>query len=204
MQKGDKKDTKMATSVEIVDVPPRVADNETILKTSNLSAGATTLSKEELHHLFQIRNLVFLGTLSKDGSPHVTPVWAEMVDDLILINTFESSAKNKHITNDKRIALSVVEQDNPYNMVSIKGRVIEQTAEGADEHLKRLAKKYLGIGRYYYRKPDHKRIILRIQPEKIMGLSIHPAFYFSVLHGTNKIFCILPEPAFSYYNNEVR
>ena len=186
MQKGDKKDSKMATSVEIVDVPPRVADNETILKTDNQSAGATTLSKEELHHLFQIRNLVFLGTLSKDGSPHVTPVWAEMVDDLILINTFESSAKNKHITNDKRIALSVVEQDNPYNMVSIKGRVIEQTAEGADEHLKRLAKKYLGIGRYYYRKPDHGRMILKIKPEKIMGLSIHPAFYFLAYSPWNK------------------
>ncbi len=125
MQKGDKKDSKMATSVEIVDVPPRVADNETILKTSNLSAGATTLSKEELHHLFQIRNLVFLGTLSKDGSPHVTPVWAEMVDDLILINTFESSAKNKHITNDKRIALSIVEQDNPYNICCKAGQSVQ-------------------------------------------------------------------------------
>jgi hypothetical protein len=109
-----------------------------------------------------------------------------MVDDLILINTFESSAKNKHITNDKRIALSVVEHDNPFNMVSIKGRVIEQTAEGADEHLKRLAKKYLGIGRYYYRKPDHKRIILRIKAEKIMGLSIHPAFYFLAYSPWNK------------------
>jgi hypothetical protein len=96
------------------------------------------------------------------------------------------SAKNKHITNDKRIALSVVEQDNPYNMVSIKGRVIEQTAEGADEHLKRLAKKYLGIGRYYYRKPDHGRMILKIKPEKIMGLSIHPAFYFLAYSPWNK------------------
>jgi PPOX class probable F420-dependent enzyme len=186
MQKGDKKDGKMATSVEIVDAPPHVADNETILKTNNISAGATNLSEEELNHLFQLRNLVFLSTLSKNGSPHVTPVWAEMVDDLILINTFESSAKNKHITNDKRIALSVVEHDNPFNMVSIKGRVIEQTAEGADEHLKRLAKKYLGIGRYYYRKPDHKRIILRIKPEKIMGLSIHPAFYFLAYSPWNK------------------
>ena len=160
MQKGDKKDTKMATHVEIVDAPPRVADNETILKTNNISAGSTNLSEEELHHLFHFRNLVFLATLSKNGYPHVTPVWAEMVDDLILINTFESSAKNKHITNDKRIALSVVEQNNPYNMVSIKGRVIEQTTQGADEHLKRLAKRYLGLGKYYYRKPDHKRIIL--------------------------------------------
>ena len=186
MQKGDKKDTKMATPVEIVDAPPRVTGNETILKTNNISAGSTNLSEEELHHLFQFRNLVFLATLSKNGSPHVTPVWAEMVDDLILINTFESSAKNKHITNDKRIALSVVEQNNPYNMVSIKGRVIEQTTEGADEHLKRLAKRYLGLGKYYYRKPDHKRIILKIKPENIMGLSIHPAFYFLAYSPWNK------------------
>lgn len=75
-----------------------------------VSAGTTQLSKEELHHLFHDRNLAFVSTLSKDGSPHVTPVWTEMVDDLILINTFETSAKNKHITIDKRIALSIVEQ----------------------------------------------------------------------------------------------
>ena len=71
-----------------------------------------------------------------------------LIDDLILINTFESSAKNKHITNDKRIALSIVEQNNPFNMVSIKGKVIEKTTEGADGHLIKLAKKYLGIGKY--------------------------------------------------------
>src|SRR5438445_12842979 len=110
MQKGDKKDTKMATPVEIVDAPPRVTGNETILKTNNISGGATNKSEEELHHLFQFRNLVFLATSSKNGSPHVTPVWADMVAELILINTFESSAKHKHITNDKRLALSVVEQ----------------------------------------------------------------------------------------------
>ncbi|MDW0190148.1 MAG: hypothetical protein QOA70_10905 [Nitrososphaeraceae archaeon] len=63
-------------------------------------------------------------------------------------------------------------------MVSIKGKVIDQTSEGADEHLKKLAKRYLGIGKYYYRKTKQKRIILKIKPEKIMGLSIHPAFYF--------------------------
>jgi PPOX class probable F420-dependent enzyme len=119
-----------------------------------------------------------LGTLSRDGSPHITPVWAELVDDFILINTFEEAAKIRHISKDNRIALSIVEQNNPFNMVSIKGKVVEQIGEGADEHLKKLAKRYLGIGKYYYRKPDHKRVILKIKPEKIMGLSIHPAFYF--------------------------
>lgn len=177
---------KIPTSVEVVDVPPPT-DNETHFKVDDVSAGATKLSKEELQLLFQGRNLAFLATLSKDGSPHVTPVWAEMVEeDLILINTFEASAKNKHIINDNRIALSIVDQNNPFNMASIKGKVIEQTTEGADEHLKRLASRYLGIGRYYYRKPNHKRIILKIKAEKIMGISIHPAFYFLAYTPWNK------------------
>jgi PPOX class probable F420-dependent enzyme len=184
MQIDNNNKRKIPTSVEVVDVPPPSTANEISFKAEDdVSAGTTKLSKEELQLLFQGRNLAFLATLSKDGSPHVTPVWPEMVeeeeeDNLILINTFESSAKNKHITNDNRIALSIVDQNNPFNMASIKGKVIEQTTEGADEHLKRLAKKYLGIGKYYYRKPNHKRIILKIKPEKIMGLSIHPAFYF--------------------------
>jgi predicted pyridoxine 5'-phosphate oxidase superfamily flavin-nucleotide-binding protein len=136
MQRDDNK-KKIPTSVEIVDVPPETEEEE---KDVSVHAGATQLSKEELHHLFNSRNLAFVATLSKDGSPHVTPVWTEMVDGLILINTFETSAKNKYITNDKRLALSIVEQNNPFNMVSIKGKVIDQTTEGADEHLKRLAK----------------------------------------------------------------
>jgi PPOX class probable F420-dependent enzyme len=185
MQRDKNEKMKIPTSVEIVDVPP-ATDEETPLKVDSISAGATELSKEELRNLFQNRNLAFLATLSKDGSPHVTPVWTEMADDLILINTFESSAKNKHITHDRRVALSVVQQNNPFNMVSIKGKVIEKTTEGADEHLKRLARKYLGIGKYYYRKPNHKRIIVKIKPEKIMGLSIHPAFYFLAYSPWNK------------------
>jgi len=173
VEKGNFDKSKMPTSVEIVDVPPDNDSNRQLV-----SAGVTELNKDELYRLFQFRNLAYLSTLSKDGFPHVTPVWAEMVDDFILINTFEESAKIRHIKNDKRIALSMVEQNNPFNMVSIKGKVIEQTSEGADEHLKKLAKRYLGIGKYYYRKPPHKRVILKIKPEKIMGLSIHPAFYF--------------------------
>ncbi len=168
---------KMPTSAEIVDVAPPNMDSDSISK-SELLEGVTELNKEELSRLFQFRNLAYVGTLSRDGAPHITPVWAEMVEDLILINTFEESAKFKHISEDKRIALSIVEQNNPFNMVSIKGKVVEQTTEGADEHLKKLAKRYLGIGKYYYRKPNHKRVILKIKPEKIMGLSIHPAFYF--------------------------
>jgi PPOX class probable F420-dependent enzyme len=170
------RDNNIINSVEIVNVPP--AKDAEVFDEVDVPSGATELDKKDLQRLFQGRNLAFISTLSKDGSPHITPMWADMEGDVILINTFVSSAKSKNIKKDPRIAISVVESNNPYNMVSIKGRVIDQTTEGADEHLKKLAKRYLGIGKYYYREPNRKRVILKIKPEKATGLSIHPAFYF--------------------------
>jgi PPOX class probable F420-dependent enzyme len=169
------------SSVEIVDVPPTPNDNEKFIgDITNKFDGTTKLTKEEVHNLFKGRNLVFVATISKDGAPHITPVWADIDEenDIILINTSEAAVKKRNVSRDPRIALSIVEQYNPYNMVSIKGKVTDQTTEGADEHIHKLAKKYLGIGKYYYRPPTHKRIILKVKPEKIMGLSLHPAFYF--------------------------
>jgi PPOX class probable F420-dependent enzyme len=170
------RDNNIINSVEIVNVPP-TKDDEGFDKV-DVPAGSTELDKKDIQRLFQDRNLAFVSTLSEDGSPHITPMWADMEGDVILINTFESSAKSKNIKKDPRIAISVVESNNPYNMVSIKGRVVDQTTEGADEHLKKIAKRYLGIGKYYYREPNRKRVILKIKPEKATGLSIHPAFYF--------------------------
>jgi PPOX class probable F420-dependent enzyme len=164
-------------AVELVDSPPQNSSSYDNITETNVE-GANTPSKEDVAKLFEGRNLVFVSTLSKDGSPHVTPVWADIQNDLIQINTSEAAAKTKHVIKDPRIAISIVEHYNPYNMVSIKGRVVERSTEGADEHLKKLAKKYLGIGKYYYRSPKNRRVILKIKPEKIMGLSLHPAFYF--------------------------
>ncbi len=148
------------------------------LQSPDLLAGITTITRENISELFGRRNLAFVATLSKDGSPHVTPVWADMEGDLILINTSEASAKTKHVSKDPRVGISLVEQFNPYNMITIKGTVIEITSEGADEHLHKLAKRYLGIGKYNYRKPKDKRVIIKVKPDKVMGLSGHPAFYF--------------------------
>ncbi len=166
--------------VEIVDETLEVND----LATDTVNGRKTTTesniaSIDDVSKLFKGRNLAFVSTLTEDGSPHVTPVWSDIDEDKnILINTSEISAKKRHVDKDPRIAISVVEQYNPYNMVSIKGKVIEQTTEGADEHLRKLAQKYLGFGKYYYRKPKNKLIILKVKPEKITGLSLHPAFYF--------------------------
>jgi PPOX class probable F420-dependent enzyme len=167
-------------SVDIIDVNNDDDDNNNIEVQKKAEFGVTLISKEDISKLFSGRNLVFIATLSKDNSPHVTPVWADMdeKEELVLINSFEGSAKVRNVRRDPRVALSIVETHNTYKMVSMKGKVVDITMNDADNQLHKLAKKYLGIGKYYYRKPSQKRVIIKVKPEKIMGISIHPAFYF--------------------------
>ena len=124
---------------------------------------------EPITQLLKGKNFAYLSTLMKDGSPQVTPTWIDIDKDenSILVNTAEGRLKHKNVSRDPRVAISVADQSNPYNMVSIRGRVIEQISEEADEHTDRLAKKYLGLDKYPYRSPSEKRVILKIKPEKV-------------------------------------
>jgi PPOX class probable F420-dependent enzyme len=122
---------------------------------------------EPITKLFEGKNFAFVATLMKDGWPQITPTWVDLEDGRILVNTAEGRLKQKNISRDDRIAISVADQNNPYHMVTIRGRVAEQTKEGADEHIDKLAKKYLGVDKYPQRSPDEKRIILKIKPERV-------------------------------------
>jgi PPOX class probable F420-dependent enzyme len=122
---------------------------------------------EPVAKLLRDKNFAFLSTLMSDGSPQVTPTWVDVEDNIILINTTDSRLKHKNTSRDPRVAVSVTDHNNPYNMVTIRGKVIAQTNQGADEQLDKLAKKYLGVDRYPMKSPDEKRIILKIKPEKI-------------------------------------
>src|SRR6478672_6093077 len=123
------------------------------------------------------RNFAFLGTINKDGSPQVTPTWIDIIENqnspdkgLVLINTAKDRIKQKNVSRDPRVSISILDEDNPYSMVTIKGRVVEQTTKGADEHIDKLAKRYLNAERYPAHSPNVKRIILKIKPEKIFYL----------------------------------
>ena len=128
----------------------------------------------EIVKLFEGKNLVSFATLMKDGSPHVAPVWVDIDGNTILINTAIGRVKEKNVKKDKRVALSIFDHQNPYHMASIRGKVIDITTEGADEHIDKLAKKYFGLDKYPYRSPDEKRVIVKIIPEKIFHMQPPP------------------------------
>jgi PPOX class probable F420-dependent enzyme len=118
--------------------------------------------------LFEDKNIAFVATLMKDGSPQITPVWIDIEGDSILVNTAMGRVKQKNIEKDPRIAISVVDRNNIYHMVSIRGEVTEQiTGQEAEDHIDKMAKKYLDKDTYPLRTEGEERILLKVTPKKV-------------------------------------
>ena len=106
-------------------------------------------------------------TLRQDGSPHSTIVWVDVLDDgTPSFNTARGRAKARHLENDPRVSLMMVEPENQYRWVSVSGRA-ELTEEGADAQIDKLAKKYLGADEYPYRNAEETRVQVRIRPDHV-------------------------------------
>ncbi len=120
--------------------------------------------------LLKEKNLVFLATIMKDGSPQVSPVWADLEDDHIMVNTAEGRIKHTNVLRDPRVAISIVDQNNPLDMIAIRGRVEEIIPDYDYQHANKLTKKYLGLDKYPFRRDGEKRIIFKIKPEKVFVL----------------------------------
>ena len=105
-------------------------------------------------------------TLRQDGSPHNTIVWVDAEDGTVTFNTAVGRAKERHLRQDPRAAITVVDPENSYLWVSVSGPA-ELTIDGADEQIDHLAKKYLGQDEYPWRNPAEQRIKVRITPDKV-------------------------------------
>ena len=112
----------------------------------------------------------FVGTITDlrpDGSPHTTVVWVDVDEDGgVSFNTAYGRAKPTNIAGDSRVSLTVVDPADPYRWLSVSGTAT-LVDEGADEHIDRLAKKYIGADSYPFRSPDERRVTIRIAVEKI-------------------------------------
>jgi PPOX class probable F420-dependent enzyme len=105
-------------------------------------------------------------TLRADGSPHDTIVWIDAEDGVVTFNTVVGRAKERYLRRDPRVAVLVVDPEDPYKWVAVSGRA-ELTTDGADEQIDRLAKKYLGQDEYPWRNPADQRISVKITPERV-------------------------------------
>jgi len=128
------------------------------------------MTDQKVVKLFSEKNLVFIATVMKDGSPQVSPVWANYEDGFILVNTAEGRIKHKNILRDPRVAVSVTSNHNPLDMTTIRGKVIEIISDSEYLHADKLTQQYMGRSNYPFKQENEKRIILKIKPEKIFVL----------------------------------
>jgi PPOX class probable F420-dependent enzyme len=113
---------------------------------------------------------VYLATLMKDGSPQVTPVWFNTDGDYILVNSAEGRIKDKNMRARPQVALAIADPANPYRYLQIRGKVVEYTLDGAEEHIDTLNLKYHGSPNYPNHQPNQHRVIYKILPEKVQAM----------------------------------
>jgi PPOX class probable F420-dependent enzyme len=126
--------------------------------------------EEKIVKLFQQKNIVFIATLMKDGSPQLSPVWANCDSDYVYVNTAEGRIKHKNILRDPRVAVSVVSNNNPLDMTTIRGKVEKIIQDYDYTHADKLTQQYMGRNHYPFKRENEKRIILKIKPERVFVL----------------------------------
>ncbi len=118
------------------------------------------------------KNLASIATTMKDGSPQVSNTWIDSDGTHIIFNTVEGRLKTNNLRRDGRVAVAIVDSENPYRQVMIRGKVVENTREGASENVDKLAQKYLGVDKYPYAEPGEVRVIFKILPEHIFEIKV--------------------------------
>ena len=115
--------------------------------------------------LFDKKVFASLATVMPSGSPQVTPVWIDYDGENVVFNTATGRQKDKNLQADGRVSLALVDPDNPYRYLEVRGVVVERTTDGADDHINKMAKKYMGVDVYPFRQPGEVRVIYKIKPE---------------------------------------
>ena len=120
---------------------------------------------EKYQDLFEKKAFANLATVMPDGTPQVTPVWIDFDGNHVLVNSARGRQKDKNMERNPAVSLSIMDPDNPYRYLEVRGRVAEITEEGAEEHIDKMAKKYMGLDKYPLRSPGERRVLYKIEPE---------------------------------------
>jgi PPOX class probable F420-dependent enzyme len=120
--------------------------------------------------LTQKKAFANLATVGADGAPQITPVWFDWDGTHLRFNTVKGRVKDKNLRRSPKVALAIMDPDNPYRYLQIRGRVVDTTESGADAHIDSLAKKYMGVDKYPHRKPGEVRVIYKVAPDRVQAM----------------------------------
>jgi PPOX class probable F420-dependent enzyme len=125
---------------------------------------------ESFADLFERETFANFATLMPDGTPQVTPVWIDRdEEDHLLVNTARGRRKERNVEHDSKVGLCILDPDDPYRYLSVRGEVVEVTEDGAVEHIDSLARRYMGADEYpHHGEESGPRVLIRIRPDRVI------------------------------------
>ena len=123
--------------------------------------------------LLQEPNFADIATVMPNGIPQLTPVWVDTDGTHVIFNTAMGRQKTVNMERNANIGVLVMDRNDPGGRwLSVQGRVVAITAEGGDAHIDKMAKKYTGADTYPYRKAEETRVIVTIEPVKVIEFGL--------------------------------
>lgn len=119
------------------------------------------------HDLFERESFASFATVMPDGTPQVTPVWIDFDGEFVLVNTAKGRKKDRNVRENPAVGVLVMDPDDPYRYVSIRGTVAEVTEDGATAHIDSLAQRYMGVEEYPHHGEERgPRVLIKIRPDR--------------------------------------
>ena len=119
---------------------------------------------EGYEDLLETTALVHVATIGPDGEPQNNPVWFDWDGDYIKFSQTKTRQKYKNVSRDPRLALSIVDPENPYRYIEIRGEVKKVEEDPDNDFINAMANKYLGLDEYPYHQPGDERIVVYVEP----------------------------------------
>lgn len=139
-------------------------------KTAIVGRMTANIPDKFLPLLTEKKALAHLATIMPDGSPQVTPVWFFYRNGRFEVNTARGRVKDRNMSSNALVALSIVDPENPYAHIAVRGKIVKVTEEGADASIDALALKYMGQEKYPFRRPGEVRVLYEIEPLSVAAM----------------------------------
>lgn len=126
---------------------------------------------EAYHDLFEKKSFGHLATMMPEGTPQVTPVWVDYDAERghVLVNTVRGRQKERNVERNPKVGIEIMDPDDAYRYVSVRGEVVEVTEDGAVEHIDAMTRRYFGQDEYPNKGEERgPRVVVRIDPDRVV------------------------------------
>lgn len=114
---------------------------------------------------------VQLATHMADGSIQVHPVWCGYDGTHVLVNSAKGRVKDRNMRANPNVTVLAIDPENPFRWLEVRGKVVDISEEGADEHIDQLSDLYIHQSPYPWREAGEVRVVYRVEPERVIAFS---------------------------------